>query len=124
MLIAQVARFGAVGVAQNAVNVATFAGVHAAGVDYRVAAVVAALVALVVSFELHRRWTFVRAARRGRAGEAVRYCVVFATAVAAGVALLTFQVEALHVTPVAGQTVAILLVAPVSYLAQRHWVFR
>lgn len=124
MSIAQVARFGAVGVAQNGVNVATFAGAHAAGVDYRAAAVLAALVALLVSFALHRQWTFERGSGGGLGRHAVRFCIVFATAVAAGVVLLAVLVEELAVQPVFAQIVAIVLVAPPSYLAQRHWVFR
>ena len=59
--VAELLRFGAVGVIQNAINVATFAGLHAKGVGYGLAAFLAALVALAVSFVLNNYWTFARA---------------------------------------------------------------
>jgi putative flippase GtrA len=116
-------RFATVGVLQNGLNVAVFALATAAGVHYRLAAVLAGLVALVASFLLNRYWTFMsRTAPIHHQG--VRYVVVFASAVALGVVLLTFFVEVAGLPEVAAQVAAILVVAPVSFLVQRAWVFR
>ena len=116
-------RFATVGVLQNGLNVAVFALATAVGVQYRVAAVLAGLVALVASFLLNRQWTFTsRTAPIHHQG--LRYLIVFASAVALGVVLLTFFVEVAGLPEVLAQVAAILVVAPVSFLVQRSWVFR
>ena len=119
----EVVRFGIVGLIQNALNVAVFALATGAGVHYRIAAVVAALAALVVSFAFNRAWTF-----PGRGGpvhlQGARYALVFASAVALGVVLLSLLVEVAGLPEVAAQVVSIVIVAPLSFLAQRMWVFR
>jgi putative flippase GtrA len=116
-------RFGVVGLLQNALNVAVFALATGVGVHYRPAAVVAALAALLASFLLNRGWTF-----PGRDApihhQGARYALVFASAVALGVVLLTFFVEVAGLPEVAAQVAAILVVAPLSFLVQRAWVFR
>jgi putative flippase GtrA len=117
------ARFAIVGVLQNALNVAVFALATGLGMHYRLAAVVAALAALLASFALNRGWTF-----PGRTApihhQGARYALVFASAVAVGVVLLTFFVEVAGLPEVAAQVAAILVVAPLSFLVQRAWVFR
>ena len=116
-------RFGVVGILQNALNVAVFALATAAGVHYRLAAVVAALAALLASFAFNRAWTV-----PGRQGplhrQGARYALVFASAVALGVVVLTFFVEVAGLSEVPAQVAAILIVAPLSFLVQRAWVFR
>lgn len=124
MNVTQITRFATVGIVQNSINVAVFAVLHAAGVTYRVGAVVAAVAALMVSFILHRNWTFARAASGNISGHVLRYSVVFGAAVVAGLVLLTLQVEVLRVPAVLAQAIAIMLVAPASFLTQRRWVFR
>ena len=116
-------RFAVVGVLQNALNVAVFALATGLGLHYAPAAVLAALVALLASFLLNRGWTF-----PGRAApihhQGARYALVFASAVALGVVVLTFFVEVAGLPEVAAQVVAIIVVAPLSFLVQRAWVFR
>jgi putative flippase GtrA len=120
--VGQAVRFGTVGVLQNGLNVATFALATGLGMHYRPAAVVAAVLALVVSFLLNRHWTFIgHSTPVGRQG--VRYALVFTCAVAVGVVLLTFFVEVAGMAEVPAQLAAILIVAPLSFLAQRAWVF-
>jgi putative flippase GtrA len=118
----QAVRFGAVGVLQNAVNVACFALARETGAHYRAAALIAGFVGFVLSFWLNRHWTF-----SGRPGaierHVVKYTLAYAGAVALGVFLLTLFVEAGGVPPVAAQVLAIVVVAPASFLVQRGWVF-
>jgi putative flippase GtrA len=115
-------RFAIVGLIQNALNVAVFALATGIGVTYAIAAVVAAVAALIVSFAFNRAWTF-----PGRGGpvhhQGARYALVFASAVALGVVLLTLFVEVAGLPEVAAQVAAILVVAPLSFVAQRTWVF-
>jgi len=121
--VTELVRFAAVGVFQNGLNVAVFALATGLGMHYRAAAVAAGLLALVASFLLNRRWTFIqRATPIHRQG--ARYLLVFASAIALGVVLLTFFVEVAGVPEVLAQVAAILVVAPVSFLVQRTWVFR
>jgi putative flippase GtrA len=121
--IGEAVRFGTVGVLQNGLNVAIFALATALGVQYRVAAVIAGLAAFLVSFLLNRRWTF--AGHATAAGpQGARYLLVFVAAIALGVVLLTLLVELTGIPAVAAQIAAIVIVAPLSFLAQRTWVFQ
>ena len=121
--VAEAIRFGLVGLLQNGLNVAVFALTTTLGVHYRLAAVAAGLLALVASFLLNRHWTFVgQATPIHRQG--ARYLLVFASAIALGVLLLTFFVEVTGIPEIAAQVAAILIVAPASFLVQRTWVFR
>lgn len=113
----------AVGVVQNAGNVGLFALQVAVGVGYLAASVIAGVVALALSYLLNRGWTFRSSTVARDPALITRYVVVFVTAVGAGLAILTIQVEVFDVAPVVGQIVAVLLVAPLSYAAQRLWVF-
>src|SRR5437762_7954098 len=55
----QLVRFGIVGTIGFAVNLAVYALlVHGLGVDYRLAAVLAWLIAVINNFMLNRHWTF------------------------------------------------------------------
>jgi putative flippase GtrA len=116
-------RFATVGVAQNGLNLAVFALATAAGIPYAPAAVLAGLVALVASFLANRHWTFMTRDTPIH-HQGARYVLVFASAVALGLLALTFFVEVAGLPEVAAQAAAILLVAPLSFLVQRSWVFR
>src|SRR5438270_1763525 len=55
----QLVRFGAVGASGYVINLVVFAVcVHAIGIDYRVAAVLAWVVSVTNNFWLNRHWTF------------------------------------------------------------------
>jgi putative flippase GtrA len=122
ILLGEAVRFGTVGLLQNGLNVAAFAVATELGLHYRLAAVLAGVLALLVSFLMNRNWTFLgHSTPVGRQG--VRYALVFTGAVAVGVVLLTLFVEVAGVPEVPAQVAAILIVAPLSFLAQRTWVF-
>lgn len=123
MTLPAIVRFGLVGLLQNALNVATFALAVEGGVPYRAAAGLAAVLALLVSFALNRLWTFRATAQGPLAGHAIRYTIMFTLSVAAGVVILSALVELAGFAPVPAQVVAIAVVAPASFLAQRAWVF-
>lgn len=123
MSLAEAGRFAVVGLAQNATNVAAFAGLVEAGVDYRVAAAISAAAALVMSFCLNRWWSF-RVPGSASLSELVRYASVFLTATAAGIVLLSILVDIAGVPAVLAQALAIAIVAPASYLMQRTFVFK
>lgn len=123
MKLAALPRFGLVGVLQNGLNFCVFALAVETGVRYVTAGVLAALVALLASFGLNRYWTFRARALAGLAGQALRYALVFAACVALGLLLLAVFVEVFGLKPLQGQVAAIVLIAPLSFLLQRVWVF-
>ena len=118
---AQLARFCAVGGSGWIVNLVVFTGLLAAGAHHLVAAVGAFAVAWSSNFILNRLWTF------RRPGSAVvqgtRHLAVSLTGLGANLVLLHTLVTA-GLPPVGSQALAILLIAPVAFLANRRWAFR
>lgn len=121
-MVPEALRFGVVGVLQNGLNLAVFATVVGLGAPYPLAALTAALSALVFSFVLNRGFTFIGHRRPWRA-QLLRYATVFATTILLGLAILALCVEWAGTSELVGQLVAISILAPVSYLAQRSWAF-
>jgi len=120
----QLIRFGLVGGVGFVVNLAVYAlFVHSVGVDYRVASVVAWLVAVLNNFVLNRHWTF--DARDGRARfQAVRFLVVSLVAEAFSLALLTLLVEGASLAKVPAQALAVAASMPLNFLGNKLWSFR
>jgi putative flippase GtrA len=120
--VLQFVRYGMVGLIQNGTNVASYALAIAVGVPYLLAAVISALIALVLSFVLNRRWTF--AATRGRArSQAVRYVAIWIGFLGFALPVLALLVQVAHLPKVLAQVLIIAIGAPVSYLLQRNWSF-
>jgi dolichol-phosphate mannosyltransferase len=120
----ELVRFATVGASGYVVNLAVFAAlVHGAGVDYRVAATGAFLVALTNNFAWNRIWTF--RARDGHAGfQAARFFVVSAAAFAFNLVVLYALVEGLSAPEVPAQAVAIAAATPLNFLGNKLWSFR
>ena len=120
----QLVRFGIVGGIGFAVNLAVYAlFVHALGVDYHVAAVLAWLVAVVNNFMLNRHWTF--DARDGLVHfQAMRFLVVSLGALAVSLLLLTLLVEGAGLPKVASQALAVAASMPLNFLGNKLWSFR
>jgi putative flippase GtrA len=120
----QLVRFGLVGGVGFIVNLAVYAlCVHALGIDYRAAAVIAWLVAVLNNFVLNRHWTF--DARDGRARfQAIRFLVVSVVAFGFSLLLLTLLVESAGVAKVPAQAVAVAGATPLNFLGNKLWSFR
>jgi putative flippase GtrA len=120
----QLVRFGLVGGVGFVVNLAVYTlCVHAAGIDYHVAAVAAWLVAVVNNFVLNRHWTF--DARSGRAHfQAVRFVAVSLVALGFSLLILMLLVEAVGVPKVAAQALAVSASMPLNFLGNKLWSFR
>jgi putative flippase GtrA len=120
----QLVRFGTVGASGYVVNLVVFALlVHAVGIDYRLAAVGAFVVALSNNFVWNRVWTF--AGSGGHAGfQAARFCVVSLVAFAFNLAVLFALVEWLAAPKVPAQAIAIAAAMPLSFLGNKLWSFR
>ncbi len=120
----QLVRFGLVGGVGFVVNVAVYTlFVHSVGVDYRLANIVAWLVAVINNFVLNRHWTF--DARGGRARwQAIRFLLVSLLAEAFSLALLTLFVEVAGVAKVPAQALAVAGSMPLNFLGNKLWSFR
>jgi putative flippase GtrA len=119
----QVIRFALVGAAGYVVNLAVYAAsVHGAHLDYRLAAVVAYVVALSTTFALNRHYTF--NARDGRLHhQAARYLLVSLVGFATSLLALQVLVDGLAMAKVPSQAIAVILAAPVNFAGQRFWTF-
>jgi putative flippase GtrA len=120
----QLVRFGLVGGVGFVVNVAVYALlVHGASLEYRVASVVAWLVAVCNNFVLNRHWTF--DASGGRAHrQAARFLLVSLAAEVVSLLLLTLFVEAAHLPKVPAQALAVAASMPFNFLGNKLWTFR
>jgi putative flippase GtrA len=119
----QLGRFALVGASGYAVNLAVFAlAVHALGIHYRVAAVLAFLVSVANNFWLNRHWTF--GARDGHAGfQAARFFTVSLLAFGFSYVVLILLVEQAGLPKVVAQALAILAATPLNFLGQKLWSF-
>ncbi len=120
----QLVRFGLVGGVGFVVNLAVYAlFVHPIGVDYRVAAVAAWLVAVANNFILNRHWTFDASDGLARF-QAWRFLVVSAIAFGFSLLLLTLLVEGMGVSKVPAQAIAVVCATPLNFLGNKLWSFR
>jgi putative flippase GtrA len=117
-------RFALVGASGYAVNLVVFAlAVHALALDFRVAAILAFLVAVTNNFIWNRRWTF--SARDGHAGfQAARFLVVSLVGFVVSLVVLTVLVDAAELPRVAAQAIAIATATPLGFLGNKLWSFR
>ncbi len=120
----QLVQFALVGASGYVVNIAVFAlAVHAAGIDYRVAPVIAFLVSVANNFWWNRHWTF--DARDGHAGfQAARFLTVSAAAFLFAYAIYLVLVDGADLPEVLAQATSIVAATPLSFLGNKLWSFR
>ena len=120
----QLVRFGFVGGLGFVVNLAVYTlCVHAIGIDYHLAAIVAWLIAVVNNFVLNRHWTF--DAGDGRVHfQAVRFVVVSLVALGFSLLILMLLVETVGVAKVPAQALAVGASMPLNFLGNKLWSFR
>lgn len=116
-------RFGLVGASGYAVNLAVFAlAVHAASVDYRVAAVLAFLAGVLNNFWWNRHWTF--GASEGHAGfQAARFVTVSVGAFLVSFVILQALVSGADMAEVPAQAISIVVATPLNFLGNKLWSF-
>jgi len=120
----QLVRFVTVGASGYVVNLGVFAGcVHVLKIDYRLASVIAFVVAVINNFWLNRHWTF-DARHEHPAFQAVRFFAVSLLAYAFSYVVLVTLVSGAGVSKVVAQAIAIVAATPLSFLGQKLWSFR
>ena len=119
----QLGKFCAVGASGYVVNLAVFATlIQWADLHFIPAAVCSFLVDVTNNYLWNRVWTF-RHQRGHIAYQGLRFLVVSTIALAANLAFLAILV-ALGVPKVPAQAIAIVLVTPWNYVANKLWSFR
>ena len=118
----ELAKFCTVGASGYVVNLAVYSALVLSGVHYLVAAVFSFLVAVTNNYTWNRLWTF-----RGRRGHLVhqgfRFLLVSTVALAANLLFLRALVAA-GLPKIPAQAVAIVLVTPWNFAANKLWSFR
>ncbi|HEU4448422.1 MAG TPA: GtrA family protein [Gaiellaceae bacterium] len=118
----QLAKFCTVGASGYVVNLAVYATLLALGVHYLLAAVGSFLVAVTNNYTWNRLWTF-RRERGHLVFQGFRFLVVSSVALAANLAFLSALV-ALGMPKLPAQAIAIVLVTPWNFVANKLWSFR
>lgn len=120
----QLLRFAIVGGSGYAINLLVFAAVvYGFGLDHRIGAVIAFLVALANNFMWNRHWTFDVA--HGRADhQAARFFIVSLGAFAFQFGILQALVDGAHLSSLAGQALSVAAAMPVNFLGNKLWSFR
>ena len=121
----QLVQFGSVGASGFVVNMAVYGTLLVLGVPYLLAATAAFCVAVANNFWWNRRWTFHHRRDASHAAfQAARFFTVATTAFLISAALLRVLVESYDVAKLPAQVVAVGLVLPFSFLANKLWSFR
>jgi putative flippase GtrA len=118
----QLAKFCTVGASGYVVNLAVYATLLSLGLHYLPAAVCSFLVAVTNNYLWNRVWTF-RHQRGHLVFQGFRFLLVSTVALAANLAFLSGLV-ALGVPELPAQAVAIALVTPWNFVANKLWSFR
>jgi putative flippase GtrA len=119
----QLAKFCVVGGSGYVVNLAVYSALVAgADVHYALAAVCSFLVAVTNNYTWNRAWTF-RRERGHLVYQGMRFLVVSTVALAANLVFLTLLVAA-GLGKIPAQAVAIVLVTPWNFAANKLWSFR
>ncbi len=121
--IAQLLRFGAVGVTCLGLSAAVLVGLHAlARINYLLAYVASFVTGNITGYLLNARFTF--AVRTVSRLGAARYMLVNALLLGVNTSALDFLVERMHMWYLAAAVLLGVLNTPVSFLAQRFVTYR
>ncbi len=120
----QLLRFGAVGASGYVVNLAAYTVcVRALSIDYRVAAVIAFLIAVINNFWWNRHWTF-GAKQEHPVRQAVRFFAISLIAFGFSYVVLITLVDGIGVDKVVAEAMAVVCAMPLSFLGQKLWTFK
>ena len=117
----QLLKFCAVGLSGYVINLGVFAGLVAAGVHYLPAAICSFVVSVTNNYWWNRHWTF-RHQRGHLVYQGMRFLLVSVIALGVNLAALSTLV-ALGLPKVPAQAVAIALVTPWNFVANKLWSF-
>ncbi len=120
----QLLRFGAVGASGYFVNLVAFAAcVHPLSINYKIASVVAFLIAVVNNFWWNRHWTF-GAKQQHAITQAIRFFAVSVVAFGFSYVILVSLVDGAGLDKVLAQAIAVVTAMPLSFVGQKLWSFK
>lgn len=118
---AQFIRYAVVGVVSNLLLYCAYLAVTALGIGHKSAASSLYLLGIFQTFLFNRHWTF---AHQGRVNAALaRYLAAYAAGYLLNMGMLYLLVDRYGLPHQWVQGAAIVVVAALLFLAQRHWVF-
>jgi putative flippase GtrA len=121
-MLAEIARFETVGVANTLVGLAVIYGGMLGGLAEVPANALGYLTGLLLGFLLNRRWTF---GWRGATLHALgRYALSFAVAYSVNLTCLLILTGSLHVDSYVAQALSVVFYTATFYSLSRVWVFR
>ena len=119
----QLAKFSLVGASGYVVNLAVYTALlKGAGMHYALAATCSFVVAVTNNYTWNRLWTF-RHQRGHIAYQGLRFLVVSTIALAANLVFLAILVG-IGVPKIPAQAIAVALVTPWNFIANKLWSFR
>ncbi len=120
----QLIRFGMVGASGYVVNLVVFAAcVHPLAMNYKLASVVAFMVAVINNFWLNRHWTF--GARQDHPGRQwAKFFTVSLLAYGLSLVVLVSLVDGAGLDKVIAQAIAVVAGMPLSFIGQKLWSFK
>lgn len=121
----QLIRFGAVGVSGYVVNLGVFAlCVHAGGINYKLASVLAFIVSVLNNFWWNRHWTFRTCRERHPLEQAAKFFTVSLVAYGFSYVILVSLVDGAGFEKVIAQAISVAAATPLSFIGQKLWSFR
>jgi putative flippase GtrA len=121
----QLVRFAAVGASGYVVNLVVFAlCVHALGIDYKVAAVLAFVVSVINNFWWNRHWTFSAQREAHPIEQGIKFFAISLVAFGFSYAVLVSLVDGAGFAKVIAQAISIVAATPLSFVGQKLWSFR
>jgi putative flippase GtrA len=121
-IVAQLVKYGVVGVSNTLVFIGAYALCVHLGVWYIAASALGYTLGSINGYILNRRWTF-RADAMSHVTSASRYTLVQVVAALANLGLLFVLVDGLGAGRIVGQVIVIVIVQLLSFLAHRAWSF-
>jgi putative flippase GtrA len=121
-MVAQLAKYGVVGIANSLIGFAIYVAAVKLGVQYLLASALAYAIGSVNGYVLNRRWTF-QAASVSRATSIPRYAAVALTAIVGNLVLLYALVHLLGVEKIIAQAIVVVIIFLATFVANRLWSF-
>jgi putative flippase GtrA len=121
----QLIRFAGVGVSGYVVNLAVYALlIHAVGLDYKLAAVLAYVVSVANNFVWNRRWTFSHRREAHPARQAIKFFAVSLVTFGFSYVVLISLVDGAGTDKLIAQAISIAAATPLNFIGQKLWSFR
>jgi putative flippase GtrA len=121
--IKKIVKFAIVGLMNSAVSYGTYSALlfffH---VPYLASLLLSWCIGITAGFAGHRYWTF--RSRGDRKKEITRFLMINALFCLLNMPLLLFFVELVKLNPYSAQLLTMVILAAISYMANRFWIFR